>query len=107
MAPGSPGRAASGQGWYSALPPERTVRPDVPPAKGILRDDLDLPPRRPQVIRVERHEEVRPDVWRYTVPRFVLEGRSRQPLLDGCRRIKRILGPTGERAGLFRKGRPS
>jgi hypothetical protein len=57
------------------------------------------------VIRVERHEEVRPDVWRYTVPRFVLEGRSRQPLLDGCRRIKRILGPTGERAGLFREGR--
>ena len=32
---------------------------------------------RPQMIRVERHEEVRPGIWRYTVPGFGIEGRSR------------------------------
>jgi hypothetical protein len=31
------------------------------------------------MIRVERDEEVRPGIWRYTVPRFGLEGQSRQP----------------------------
>ena len=34
------------------------------------------------MIRVERHEEVRPGIWRYMVPGFGLEGRSRQPLPD-------------------------
>ena len=29
------------------------------------------------MIRVERHEEVRPSTWRYTVPGFGIEGRSR------------------------------
>jgi hypothetical protein len=37
------------------------------------------------MIRVERHEEVRLGIWRYTVPGFGMEGRSRQPLLDACR----------------------
>ena len=92
------------QGWCGPLA-KRDVRPDVPPAKGILRDDLDLRPRRPQVIRIERHEEVRPGVWRYTVPGIGIEGRSRQPLLDACRQIRAILGDTSQRAGLFREGR--
>ena len=34
-----------------------------------------------------------------------IEGQSRQPLLDACREIKRILGPTEQRAGLIREGR--
>ena len=33
-----------------------------------------------------------------------IEGQSRQPLLDACREIKRILGPMEQRAGLFREG---
>ena len=57
------------------------------------------------MIRVERHEEVRPGIWRYTVPGFGIEGRSRQPLLDACRQIRAILGDTSQRAGLFREGR--
>ena len=97
----SPGGArAVRQGWFA----KRDVRPDVPPAKGILRDDLDLRRRRPQVIRIERHEEVRPGIWRYTVPGFGIEGRSRQPP-DACRQIRAILGDTSQRAGLFRDGR--
>ena len=39
---------------------------------------------RPRMIRIERHEEVRPGVWRYTVPAFGIEGRSRIPPLDAC-----------------------
>ena len=97
-------RRAVRQGWVQRPPAKRDVRPDVPPAKGILRDDLDLRPRRPQVIRIERHEEVRPGIWRYTVPGFGIEGRSRQPLLDACRQIRAILGDTSQRAGLFREG---
>ena len=42
------------------------------------------------MIRIERHEEVRPGIWRYTVPGFGIEGRSRQPLLDACRQIRAI-----------------
>ena len=57
------------------------------------------------MIRVERHKEVRPGIWRYTVPGFGIEGRSRQPLLDACRQIRAILGDTSHRAGLFREGR--
>ena len=55
------------------------------------------------MIRIERHEEVRPGTWRYTVPGFGI--RSRQPLLDACRQIRAILGETSQRAGLFREGR--
>jgi hypothetical protein len=49
------------------------------------------------MIRVERHEEVRPGIWRYTVPGFGIEGRSRQP-------IRAILGDTSQHAGLFCEG---
>jgi hypothetical protein len=54
------------------------------------------------MIRIERGAETAPGIWAYSIPSLFLCGRSRQPLLDGCRQIKRILGPTAERAGLFR-----
>jgi hypothetical protein len=60
------------------------------------------------MIRIERGREVAPGVFEYQVPSLALCGRSRQPLLDACRQIKRALGPTkpaGERAGVFREGR--
>ncbi len=56
------------------------------------------------MIRVERGAEISPGVFAYTVPSLGLSGRSRQPLLDGCRQIKSLLGPTGQLAGLFRGG---
>ena len=56
------------------------------------------------MIRIERGAEVSPGIWEYFIPAFRLRGKSRQPLLDACRDIKRMGGPTGERAGLFREG---
>jgi hypothetical protein len=56
------------------------------------------------MIRVERGAETSPGVFAYTVPSLGLSGRSRQPLLDACRQIKLLLGPTGQLAGLFRDG---
>jgi len=56
------------------------------------------------VIRVERGDEISPGVFAYNVPSLGLSGRSRQPLLDACRHIKSLLGPTGQLAGLFREG---
>jgi hypothetical protein len=56
------------------------------------------------MIRVERGAEISPGVFAYTVPSLGLSGRSRQPPLDACRQIKSLLGPTGQLAGLFRKG---
>ena len=55
------------------------------------------------MIRVERGAEMSPGVFAYTVPSLGLSGRSRQPLLDACRQIKSLLGPTGPLAGLFRE----
>jgi hypothetical protein len=57
------------------------------------------------MIRIERHEEVRPGVWHYTVPSLGLAGQSRQPLLDACRQLRAIFGDTSVRAGVFRAGR--
>lgn len=60
------------------------------------------------MIRIDRGNEVKPGIWRYSIPSFGLEGQSRQPLLDACREIKRTLGPTkaaGARAGVYRSGR--
>ena len=57
------------------------------------------------MIRVERHEEVRSGIWRYTVPGFGIEGRSRQPLLNACREIKRMGCDPGSYIGQFREGR--
>jgi hypothetical protein len=44
------------------------------------------------LIGIERGAEVGPGVWEYTVPFLGLCGKSRQPLLGGCRQIKSILG---------------
>jgi hypothetical protein len=60
--------------------------------------------RASRMIRVERGAEISPGVFAYTVPSLGLSGRSRQPLLDACRQIKSLLGPTGQLAGLFREG---
>jgi hypothetical protein len=57
------------------------------------------------MIRIELGKEVSPGIWEYTVPSLGLCGRSRQPLLDACRQIERILGATTKRAGVFREGR--
>jgi hypothetical protein len=57
------------------------------------------------MIRIERGAEVAPGVFAYAVPSLGLSGRSRQPLLDACRQIAALLGPTSATAGLFREGR--
>ena len=58
------------------------------------------------MFRVELIEEInKRGVFRYRVAGLPIEGQSRQPLLDACREIKRILGETEQRAGLFREGR--
>jgi hypothetical protein len=58
-------------------------------------------------IRVERGKEAAPGIFEFSVPSLRLFGRSRQPLLDGCRLVKRTLGLTelaGVRADVFREG---
>ncbi|MGF6427346.1 hypothetical protein [Bradyrhizobium elkanii] len=58
------------------------------------------------IIRVELLEEIeRRGIFRYSVPVYGVEGRSRWPLLDACREIKRMGGDTACAAGLFRVGR--
>ena len=60
------------------------------------------------MIRIERGKEVAPGIFEYSIPSLALCGRSRQPLLDACRQIKRACDPTalaGERAGVFRDGK--
>ena len=69
------------------------------------------------MIRVERGPEVdgpqpnagrRHGVFEYRVPIIDFVGYSRQPLLDACRQIKRILGPTeavGQHVGVYRPGK--
>jgi hypothetical protein len=58
----------------------------------------------PVMIKIFRGAEVSPGIWEYSVPSLRLCGKSRQPLLDACRQIKRALGSTAQRAGLFREG---
>jgi hypothetical protein len=60
------------------------------------------------MIRIERGKEVKPGIWEYSIPSFDLRGRSRQPLLDACRQIKRALGPTKaaeKHVGVYREGK--
>ena len=60
------------------------------------------------MIRIKRGREVGPGIFEYSIPSLALCGRSRQPLLDACRQIKRACDPTslaGERAGVFRDGK--
>jgi hypothetical protein len=58
------------------------------------------------MFRIDLGKEISPGIFAY---RFLLsgetvEGRSRQPLLDACRQIKRMGGDTSMPAGLFREG---
>jgi hypothetical protein len=58
------------------------------------------------MIRVEITEEIdRRGVFAYRVAGLPISGRSRQPLLDACRQIQELLGPTAQKAGLFRPGK--
>jgi hypothetical protein len=60
------------------------------------------------MIKIERGREVAPCIFEYSIPSLRLFGKSRQPLLDACRQIKRALDPTelaGRRAGVFREGK--
>ena len=58
------------------------------------------------MIRVELGGEIKNrGVWRWTCPRYGLAGRSRQPLLDACREIKRMGGDPADIVGLFREAR--
>jgi hypothetical protein len=75
-----------------------------------LSKTLDVHFERPadNVIRIDLGRESAPGVFEYSIPSLGLSGKSRQPLLDACRAIKRILGPTKsaeEHAGLYRSGR--
>jgi hypothetical protein len=66
-------------------------------------------------IRIELGAEVngpgpkagkRHGIFEYSCVRYPrVRGYSRQPLLDACRKLKALYGLTGERVGLFRKGR--
>jgi hypothetical protein len=60
------------------------------------------------MIRIELGREVGPGIFEYAIPSIQICGRSRQPLLDACRAIKRAGDPTeeaGEHAGVFRDGK--
>jgi hypothetical protein len=56
------------------------------------------------MIRIVRGSEVSPGLWEYTVPSLSLSGRSRQPLLDACRQIKRAGGDPRTPAIIYREG---
>jgi hypothetical protein len=56
------------------------------------------------MIRIERGREVGPGIYEYRVLGQPIFGKSRQPLLDACRQIKALGGPTKQRAGVFREG---
>ena len=60
------------------------------------------------MIRIERGKEIKPGVFEYKAEDHArgikIDGRSRQPLLDGCRQIKSILKDTrGVRAAVFNR----
>lgn len=59
------------------------------------------------MIRVELDEEIkRRGVWLYRLSQYGLEGRSRQPLLDACRKVCRMDGVTvGQQIGMYRQGK--
>lgn len=67
-------------------------------AQGLRRQSV-------AVIRTDRGEEVAPGIWAYTCfGHPAVCGRSRQPLLDACRQLKRLYGVTARAVGLFRDG---
>jgi hypothetical protein len=57
------------------------------------------------MIRIERGAEVGPGTYAYSLPAYPgLEGRSKQPLLDACRKLASMGEFAGERAGVFQNG---
>jgi hypothetical protein len=75
-----------------------------------LSKTLDVHFERPadNVIRIDLGRESAPGIFEYSIPSLGLSGKSRQPLLEACRQIQRISGPTksaGEHAGLYRPDR--
>jgi hypothetical protein len=44
-------------------------------------------------------------VFDYEIDGYGVQGRSRQPLLDACRQVKRMGADPADRIGLFRSGR--
>ena len=56
------------------------------------------------MIRIEREREVGPGIYEYRVWGHPIFGKSRQPLLDACRQLKAMGGPTNTTAGVFREG---
>jgi hypothetical protein len=58
------------------------------------------------MIRVEIEEDTKkPGRYCVSIPSHRLSFKSRIPLLDACREIKRMGGDTSSICGLFRKGR--
>jgi len=57
------------------------------------------------MIRVDRGDEVSPGVFAYTVAGLGVEGRSKMPLSDACRKLKSLQPDLcHERIGIWRKG---
>ena len=58
------------------------------------------------MIKIVRDPDDRehPGTWDYRIPEFGVGGRSRQPLLDACRQIKRMGGDPARLAALSREG---
>lgn len=55
-------------------------------------------------IKIYNTGEVRGGVFSYSIPDFGLTGMSRQPLLDGCRRLMAVGADPGSIAELWRPG---
>jgi hypothetical protein len=91
-------------------PPPAAPRPAPPPptaSNKLAAETIRIaanPPNWASMIKIVRGAEVSPGIWEYFLPSLALRGKSRQPLLDACRQIKRGLGSTAERAGVFREG---
>lgn len=67
-----------------------------------------MKPKPSDAIRIDLGPEVKPGIFEYAVTSLQIEGRSHQPLLDACRKIKPILGETEERiATMYRGDKPS
>jgi hypothetical protein len=57
-------------------------------------------------IRVDLGREVKPGIFEYSIAQYGIRARSRQPLLDACRQIKRMGGDTAQwQAALYRQNR--
>lgn len=57
-----------------------------------------------EMIRVELGPPTGAGMWEFSIPSHRTGAKSRQPLLDACRLIKRMGGDTGRLVGLFDVG---